>query len=149
MARFRHITLTTRDPVKTADFYKEVFGLQELNRKPRDTGEEGVWLTDGYIFFAIRPYGHEDVPNLGEGPSTVEGVHHIGFDVDDMDETAAACEGAGATECANSHPPAYSIYKGPDGLVIDIVNQTWDKIIKAKTQLLHLVPAPVVPASAD
>lgn len=142
MARFRHITLATLDPVKTADFYKECFGMQELFRQPKDTGEEGVWLTDGYIFFAIRPYGHEDIPSMGDGPSTVEGVHHIGFDVDDIAETAAACEAAGATECANSHPPAYSIYKGPDGLVVDIVDKTWDKIIKAKTQLVHLEPAP-------
>ena len=44
MARIKHIALHTEDPVKTAEFYKEVFGLQELHRKPGDTGEEGVWL---------------------------------------------------------------------------------------------------------
>ena len=64
MARIRHIALHTPDPAKTADFYEEVFGLQELNRKPRDSGEDGVWLTDGYIYLAIRRYGSEDAPNL-------------------------------------------------------------------------------------
>ena len=117
--------------------------MKELNRKPRDSGEEGVWLTDGYIYLAIRRYGCEDAPNLGEGPSTVEGVHHIGFYVDDLDETAAACEGAGGTECPGSFPPSFFKYKGPDGLMIDIVTRGWDEIIKSKTQLLHLVPAPV------
>mgnify|MGYP001433268199 CR=1 FL=1 len=142
MARIRHIALHPPDPAKTAAFYKEVFGLQELNRRPKDSGEDGVWLTDGYIYFAILKYGSEDAPNLGEGPSTVEGVHHIGFSVDDIDETVAAAEGAGGTECQGSFPPSFFKYKGPDGLMIDIAKRAWDEIIKAKTQLLHAVPAP-------
>ena len=98
MARIRHIALHTPDPAKTAGFYKEVFGLQELHRTPRDSGEEDGWnsstvvLGDGYIVFAILKYGSEYAPNMGEGPSTVEGVHHIGFYVDDIDETVAALE---------------------------------------------------------
>ena len=78
MARIKHIALSTDDPVKTAEFYKNVFGLTELRRVPADTGAEGVWLSDGYIYFAILKYGGEDTPNLGEGPSTVKGIHHIG-----------------------------------------------------------------------
>ena len=119
--------------------------MQELNRTPKDSGEEGVWLSDGYIYFAILKYGSEDAPNLGEGPSTVEGVHHIGFYVDDIDETVAAVEGAGGI-------PVGFRYKGPDALLIDIQswsNPYWDRIIEAKTQLLHAVPAPAVPVSAD
>ena len=144
MARIKHIALHTPDPVKTAEFYKEVFGLQELNRRPRDSGEDGVWLTDGYIYFAILKFGSEDAPNLGEGPSTVEGVHHIGFYVDDLEESIAAFEATGGTECPGSLPNGRK-YKGPDGLMIDLVDVAtpyWDKIIKAKTQLLHAVPAP-------
>ena len=151
MARIKHIALHTPDPAKTADFYKEVFGLQELNRTPKDSGEEGVWLSDGYIYFAILKYGSEDAPNLGEGPSSVEGVHHIGFYVDDIDETVASFEGFGGTECPGSEPIGRK-YKGPDGLMIDIAswsNPYWDRIIEAKTQLLHAVPAPAVPTSAD
>jgi catechol 2,3-dioxygenase-like lactoylglutathione lyase family enzyme len=44
MARIKHIALSTEDPAKTAEFYKKVFGLQELQRKPRDSGADGVWL---------------------------------------------------------------------------------------------------------
>ena len=85
MARIKHIALSTDDPAKTAEFYKDVFGLRELRRVPADTGAEGVWLSDGYIYFAILKYGGDDTPNLGEGPSTVKGVHHIGFYVDDLE----------------------------------------------------------------
>ena len=150
MARIKHIALHTPNPAETADFYKEVFGLEEVHRQPKDSGENSVWLTDGYIFFAILKYGSEDAPNLGEGPSTVEGVHHIGFCVDDLEESVAAVEGAGGTECPGSVPIGRK-YKGPDGLMICICEhgKVWDEVIKARTQLMHLVPAPAVPAPAD
>ena len=138
----------TRDPAKTARFYKEVFGLQELGRTPRDSGEETVWisstavLSDGYIVFAILKDGSEDAPNLGEGPSTVEGVHHIGFYVDDIDETVVAFKGADGTERPGSLPPSFFKCMGPDGLKIDIAKRGWDEIIKARTQLLHAALSP-------
>ncbi|SVA69926.1 uncharacterized protein METZ01_LOCUS122780, partial [marine metagenome] len=51
--RIKHIALQTENPAETAEWYKNVFGLDELRRIPAETGEEGVWLTDGYIYFAI------------------------------------------------------------------------------------------------
>lgn len=141
MARIKHIALATEDPVKTAAFYKEVFGLEELWRKPTDSGAEGVYLTDGYIYFAILKYGTEDTPNLGEGPSTVLGIHHIGFYVDDLEETCKEVEAMNATECPGSER-ANRKYKGPDGLMIDIRVRGWDEQIKARAQLYQLVPAP-------
>ena len=143
MARIKHIALHTPDTAKTADFYKEVFGLQELGRTPKDSGENAIWLSDGYIFFAILKYGNEnEAPNLGKGPTTVEGVHHIGFYVDDLDESVAAFEGAGGTECSGSSRVNRK-YKGPDGLMIDMVpwaTPYWDDMIKAKSQLLQAFP---------
>jgi len=31
-AKIRHIALATNDPIKTANFYKEAFGFQEVGR---------------------------------------------------------------------------------------------------------------------
>ena len=73
MARIKHIALHTEDPAETADWYMRVFGLDELRRTPADTGADGVWLTDGYIYFAILKIGSEDAPNLGEGPFDGQG----------------------------------------------------------------------------
>src|SRR5438270_514289 len=85
MARIKHIALVTDDPAKTAEFYKQHFGLTELYRRPTDTGEKGVWLSDGYIYFAILKYGTEDAPKLGPGQSSeLRGIHHIGFHVDHL-----------------------------------------------------------------
>ncbi len=141
MARIKHIALSSDDPAATAQFYKQVFGLEELRRKPKDTGADGVWLTDGYIYFAILKYGCDDTPNLGEGPSTVPGVHHIGFYVDDMDRTIAGFEAANGAECPGS-TAANRKYKGPEGLMIDIRERGWDEQIRARTTLLHAVPEP-------
>ena len=97
MARIRHIALVTDDPAKTAEFYKEQFGLTELYRRPGDTGEKGVWLSDGYIYFAILKYGEPGAPKLGPGQtSEMRGIHHIGFYVDDEQATAKATQDAEA-----------------------------------------------------
>ncbi len=140
MARIKHIALSTDDPAKTAEFYKNVFGLTELRREPADTGAEGVWLSDGYIYFAILRYGGDDTPNLGEGPSTVRGVHHIGFYVDDMEQACASLENAGCAEFPGTSKVNRK-YKGPDGLGLDIRVRGWDEQIKARMPLYHLTPA--------
>ena len=146
MARIKHIALHTEDPAETADWYKRVFGLDELRRTPSDTGAEGVWLTDGYIYFAILKIGSEDAPNLGEGPSTVKGVHHIGFYVDDMDQAVATVEANDGTECPGSSR-ANRKYKGPDGLMIDLRVRGWDEQIRARSTLYELTEAePKTPA---
>ena len=48
MAKIRHIAISTEDPEKTAAWYKEVFGLEEVGRSP-----SGVYLSDGDINFAV------------------------------------------------------------------------------------------------
>jgi len=145
MARIKHIALSTDDPVKTAEFYKSQFGLKELRREPADTGARGVWLSDGYIYFAILKFGHEDTPNLGEGPSTVKGIHHIGFYVDDLEGTSASLEEASCMECPGSSRVNRK-FKGPDGVMIDVRARGWDEQIKARMQLYQLTPVSTPPA---
>ena len=96
MARIKHIALVTDDPAKTAEFYIKHFGLTELYRRPTDTGDKGVWLSDGYIYFAILKYGDADAPKLGPGQtSDLRGIHHIGFQVDDLEAAKQELEAAG------------------------------------------------------
>jgi hypothetical protein len=45
MARIRHIALTTKDPEKTAAFYMQAFGMQEVSRyEVKWSGPDGVVL---------------------------------------------------------------------------------------------------------
>ena len=152
MARIRHIALVTDDPAKTAEFYKEQFGLTELYRRPGDTGEKGVWLSDGYIYFAILKYGEPGAPKLGAGQtSDIRGIHHIGFYVDDEKEKAHELEAAGFKpvpfpegyrgERTSQMGDADNLkYLGPDEVQFDVRQKGWDEAISLGMDRYELTP---------
>ncbi len=84
MAKLKHIALTTQDPAKTAAFYKEAFGMREIRRNPRGA----VFLTDGYINLAILNFKTEKDADVGAHGENFSGIHHFGFEVEDLDEAA-------------------------------------------------------------
>jgi catechol 2,3-dioxygenase-like lactoylglutathione lyase family enzyme len=154
MARIKHIALVTDDPAKTAEFYKQHFGLTELYRRPSATGERGVWLSDGYIYFAILKYGDADAPKLGPGQtSDLRGIHHIGFQVDDLAATAQALKQANVAPVPRdkldmSDPtPMREIdavnlkYLGPDAVQFDVRQKGWDEAIELAMDRYELAPA--------
>ena len=56
MAKIRHLAIKAEDQEKTADFYKQTFGMSEAWRGPvREDGKRAIYLTDGYINMAILP----------------------------------------------------------------------------------------------
>jgi methylmalonyl-CoA/ethylmalonyl-CoA epimerase len=137
MPRIQHIALAVNDPAKTAEYYKRVFGMKELNRRPAESGERGVWLTDGYMYFAVLPADGAGTP-LTSGT----GIHHFGFRVEDLDGACKAIEAEGATVCEDS-TPSNRKYQDPDGICVDLRDDGrawWDGRISAATDLLHLVP---------
>jgi catechol 2,3-dioxygenase-like lactoylglutathione lyase family enzyme len=155
MARIKHIALVTDDPAKTAEFYKEHFGLTELYRRPTDTGEKGVWLSDGYIYFAILKYGDGNAPKLGLGQSSdLRGIHHIGFQVEDIAATEQQLkaanvlpvpmgEGYQQREREPMGPPSDSVnlkYLGPDEVQFDVRQRGWDESIGLAMQRYDLTP---------
>ena len=156
MARIKHIALVTDDPAKTAEFYKEHFGLTELYRRPSNTGERGVWLSDGYIYFAILKYGDAEAPKLGPGQtSDLRGIHHIGFQVDDLQATAQALKQAHVAPvprdkldmsdptpmAAISEGAANLKYLGPDEVQFDVRQKGWDEAIGLGMERYELTPA--------
>jgi catechol 2,3-dioxygenase-like lactoylglutathione lyase family enzyme len=155
MARIKHIALVTDDPAKTAEFYKQHFGLTELYRRPDDSGSEGVWLSDGYIYFAVLKYGEAGVPKLGPGQtSELRGIHHIGFQVDDIEATAEDLKKANVApvpmpERSGDRParPMGGIgrdvnlkYLGPDAVQFDVRSRGWDEAIGMGMQRYDLTP---------
>ena len=138
MARIKHIALATEDPAKTAAFYMENFGLKELRRSPADSGADGVWLSDGYIYFAILKLGSDDT-STKLPPGVTGTVDHIGFYVDDLEESCAAIEKANAKELPNTSKVNRK-YSDPDGIALDLRFRGWDEQIGARTQLYELTP---------
>src|SRR3954466_4914839 len=73
-AKLRHVAISTDDPAKTAAWYQELFGLEEVGRTP--TG--GIYLSDGDINFAVLRIRAKDDSQRIEA-----GVSHFGFVVED------------------------------------------------------------------
>jgi catechol 2,3-dioxygenase-like lactoylglutathione lyase family enzyme len=136
MPRIKHIALTTRDPARTAAFYKEAFGLKELRRSPNGA----VFLTDGYIHVAVLNWKDERSADMGAHGPNFSGIHHFGFEVDDLNDACTALEQANAerlTAKTESEADAYAEvraghanfemkWSGPDGVVIDISHTGWE-----------------------
>lgn len=126
MARIKHIAIRTNDPEKTASFYQKAFGLKQVG-----TGKSGLYLSDGHINIAIL-----SMRAAAEGETMKLGVDHVGFQVDDVEETVARVKelgGKALTEAPNSPPSnagggqSYFEIKcvGPDDQVIDVSNGGW------------------------
>ena len=82
MPKIKHIAMTAKDPHKVAAFYMELFGMEEVGR----SGDSHVYLSDGEMNLTIRSCKAAGDADVGEGGAGFEGIHHIGFVVDDVEE---------------------------------------------------------------
>ena len=85
MAKIKHIAIASQDPDKTAEFFKEVFDLEEVG-KVDSANASGYYLSDGNINLAILNF-HSEVVAGEEFGTDYAGLHHIGFQVDDAEAT--------------------------------------------------------------
>ena len=86
----------------------------------------GHVLTDGTISLSILHYVLDDAAGVEKGASFT-GLHHIGFEVDDVETTADLVEAAGgldrhdmATRSVFHSGALIKEYEGPDGVVFDL-----------------------------
>ena len=134
MPKLRHIALTTQDVEKTAKFYIDVFGMKEMG-KIDDPGTTGCFLSDGEINLAILKFKNDQAAGAERGKGFV-GIHHIGFEVDDLasiGEKLAAAGSArrrdveqalGVTDGERKHNVEVK-YTGPDGVTVDVSESGW------------------------
>ena len=133
MPRIKHIALTTKEPAKVAAFYKDAFGMREIRKAPNGA----VFLTDGYINLAILNWKTEKSADVGANGPNYSGIHHFGFEVEDLDEARAklesahgrrltAKEGSDAAMRDGVHVNFEQKWAGPDGVVIDISHTGWE-----------------------
>jgi catechol 2,3-dioxygenase-like lactoylglutathione lyase family enzyme len=132
MARIKHIALTTKEPASVAEFYKSAFGLRELRRN-----NGNVFLTDGYIHVAVLKHKDERAPDMGAHGPNFSGIHHFGFEVDDLGEASKKLEAAhgqrleakdksDAAMRDGVHANFEQKWSGPDGVVFDISHTGWE-----------------------
>jgi catechol 2,3-dioxygenase-like lactoylglutathione lyase family enzyme len=133
MPRIRHVAIATEDPEGTAKFYKDALGLFEVG-KVQSALAEGYYLSDGYINLAILKYRTDEVATT-EGAPRHAGIHHLGFEVEDMEASQASMIKAGATPHLEQHVNAAAKdreslnvelkYSGPDGVTLDLSAAGW------------------------
>ena len=135
MAQIKHIAIATQDADKTAGFYKEVFGLREI-AKLDSPNAKGYYLSDGNINLAILDFQNDQVtgPEYGQ---TFSGIHHIGFEVEDLEQIAEKLKKAnsmprddinqalGVGMGGPAHANVEVKYGGPDGVIIDVSQTGW------------------------
>src|SRR5262245_60397963 len=73
------------------------WGLITVEFSEREDGifnNDNVFLIDGYIHVAVIKTKGEEAPDMGAHGSHFTGIHHFGFEVDDLDEAGRKLEAA-------------------------------------------------------
>jgi len=94
MAKIKHIAMSTQDPDKTAKFYIDVFGMKEIGRID-NPNTSGYYLSDGDLNLAILKFKNDAVAGAERGKG-FSGIHHIGFQVDNLEAIAERLATAGS-----------------------------------------------------
>src|SRR5262245_17897985 len=137
MAQIRHIAIQTQDEEATKNFYVENFGLKVV-RKLDSARTSGYFLTDGHINRAILHFKNDVVAGAERGKGW-SGIHHIGFQVDSLEEPAAKLEksvarprsdingalGLDAGGTPAGHGNVEVRYIGPDNVNFDVSQTGW------------------------
>jgi len=124
MAKLRHIAINTDDIDADSKFFCQAFDLKELGRVGSpDNG--AAFLSDGVVNLALIKIGDPDFPNY-----LPRGLNHIGFVVDNLDETIDRAEKLGATAMVDrNHKDAGVTWemkmKSPSGVAIDLSDHGW------------------------
>lgn len=128
VGKLRHIAFSVPDPWKAAEFYMKAFGMTKVGETDSDLAI-GVYLSDGTINLALLCYKNDETAGLDRGRDFV-GIHHLGFWVDDAQQTGQAIEAAGGKwwmgEVASEGNAFYEVkYRDPNNIVVDISANGW------------------------
>jgi hypothetical protein len=117
--------VTTADPDATAQFYINAFELARVSSFRASWGRGHV-LTDGTISLSVLEYFDRAAAGWSDGDVTL-GLHHVGFEVDDVDAHAQRVHNAGgrprhdiADALSLAHDAPVREFEGPDGVVFDL-----------------------------
>jgi catechol 2,3-dioxygenase-like lactoylglutathione lyase family enzyme len=126
-ARIRHIALSVKDIDATADFYEKAFGLTRSEKSEGPTAYR-VYMSDGEINLALLQYKSEVGSGL-KSPSDFVGIHHFGFQCEDMDAQQKQIEAAGGKFFFDLGDPDDDDFerkfKDPNGIIFDINWKGW------------------------
>jgi len=135
MPKIKHIALSTQDVDATAKFYMDVFGMKEI-AKIDSPGARGYYLSDGDLNLAILNFKNDAVAGVERGRDW-SGIHHIGFQVESLEEITEKLAAAGSKPRDDinqalgvGHGPRHGgnvevKYSGPDNVTVDVSETGW------------------------
>ena len=124
-ARIRHIALCVNDIKATADFYAKAFGLKRTPIREGTTAWN-CYMSDGEVNLALLQYKSE----VGSGvPKGYVGIHHFGFQCDDLPAQQKKVEQAGGEFFFDLGEPEDEgferKFKDPNGIIFDLNWKGW------------------------
>lgn len=129
--RIRHIALCVKDIKATADFYEKAFGLKRTEIKEGKTAWN-CYMSDGEINLALLQYKGEEGSGVPKGWT---GIHHFGFQCDDLPAQQKQIEKAGGKffyDLGDPHEEGFERkFYDPNGIVFDINWKGW-QLTKSK-----------------
>ena len=135
MPKIKHIAISTQDVDATAKFYIDVFGMKEIARV-NSPGARGYYLSDGDLNLAILNFKSDAVAGVERGKDW-NGIHHIGFQVESLEEIAEKLSAAGSSRrddvnhalgVGHGREREGNVevkYSGPDGVMLDVSESGW------------------------
>ena len=126
MARIRHIALAVKDIDKTADFYEKAFGLRRSEKSEGPTAWR-IYMSDGEVNLALLQY--KSSVGSGIDPGKFVGIHHFGFQCDDLEAQQKRIESAGGKFFFDLGDPDDDDFerkfRDPNGIIFDINWKGW------------------------
>ena len=134
MAKLKHIALSVKDPEATAQFYEDAFDLKRVG-EVNSALAEGIYLSDGTINIALLLYKSDEMSGYVEGEDERgkdwEGIHHMGFLVENVKDTEKKIENAGGKYLMGrpDGPEPNTFYeikfRDPQGVIVDVTHLGW------------------------
>lgn len=89
----KHVAISTQDPEASRDFFANVMGWTVAGRVD-SRNAQGYYVTDGTINIALLRFKNRPAAGL-EFPEGYNGLHHLGFQCEDVEATAEYMEDQG------------------------------------------------------
>lgn len=126
-ASLRHIAISVPDIETAARFYETTFGMKRVNFAATPYGD-GLSLSDGVVNLTLLHFHTDDAAGDERGKD-FNGIHHIGFIVEDLEGMSARIEdnggrfhrelkGGGGVDFERK-------FRDPNGVVFDISHKGW------------------------
>lgn len=110
------IGVVTTDVEGAVGFYTKTLGLEVIERFPSEVGEDFVFMQAGSVMVELMPQKAMDA---------AEGVHHLSFRVESVDEACEELRSKGVRILAEPSDVGVggirlAFFEGPDGLRLQL-----------------------------